>query len=117
MTSSQEVWAAFTLLLSIGLSSASWFYNRMSKTHERIDKVVNHMTDEDNKLHTRVDVLRDQAVRRDEMLVHMGRLEKTQDAILAELKEQNGAWRHRVGNIEQVAVRVDERLKHLEKIP
>ena len=58
MTSSQEVWAAFTLLLSIGMSSAGWFYNRLSKTHERIDKVVNHMTDEDNKLHTRVDVLR-----------------------------------------------------------
>lgn len=115
MDVSQQVWAAFTALLGIGITGAGWFYTRLSKVHDRIEKVVNHMADEDNKLHLKIDVLRDTSVRRDEMLLHMGRIEKTQEAILVELKGQNEQWRHKVGNIEQVAVRHDERLKHLEK--
>lgn len=117
MDVSQQIWAAFTALLGIGITSAGWFYTRLSKVHDRIEKVVNHMTDEDGKLHTKIDVLRETSVRRDEMLLHMGRIERTQEAILNELKGQNDAWRHKVGNIEQVAVRHDERLKHLEKLP
>jgi len=115
MNVSGEAWAVFGLLLTIGISGLGWMYSRISAVHGRIDKVVNHMTDEDNKLHLRVDAVRDNYVRREDMITYMARIEKTQDAILAELKGQNDAWRHKVGNIEQVAVRHDERLKSLEK--
>ncbi len=115
MTASQEIWTAFGLLLTIGIASMGWMYTRVTAVHGRIDKVVNHMAAEDNKLDIKIEGVKDVSVRREEMLLHMTRLEKTQDAILAELKSQNETWRHKVGNIEQVAVRHDERLKHLEK--
>lgn len=117
MSISGEVWTAFTVLLGIGISATGWVYSRMSKIYDRLDTMVNHMTTEDNKLHTRIDDVRDQYVKREDMLTHMVRIEKTQDAILSELKAQNEAWRHKVGNIEREAVRHDERLKHLEKTP
>lgn len=91
-----------------------WLYARISGVHARIDRVTNHMTKEDNKLHARVDTVREQYVRRDDLDARLLRLEAGQDKLLEKFEEFANSSRHNLKNVEQIVTRLDERVKHLE---
>ena len=99
-----------------GVAVTAWLYARISGVHGRIDTVTNHMTAEDNKLHGRIDAVRDQYVRREDLDARMSRIEAGQDRLLQKFEEHGQSTRHKMNNIEQVLVRVDERLKHVEEM-
>ena len=103
-------------LLTTAVSAANvWMYGRVSRVHDRMDKIANHMTSEDNKLHSRIDAVMEKLAYIAVLDNRMENFGKTQDKMLKEVEELNGTMRHRIGNMEQVAVRADERLNHLEK--
>ncbi len=101
-------------MASAGAAAGLWLYARISGVHGRIDKVANHMTAEDNKLHARIDDVREKYVRREDLDQQLRRLEVGQEKLVVTLEGFITASRHKMNNIEQVMVRVDERLKHVE---
>jgi hypothetical protein len=94
--------------------ATGWLYARIGGVHKRIDGVVNHMTQEDNKLHARIDTVREQYVRRDDLDARLLRLEAGQDKLLEKFDEFANSSRHNLKNVEQIVTRLDERVKHLE---
>ena len=116
----QGTWELVGILAAATVAGGSWLYARIHGAYNRLDgrldKVTNHMTAEDNKLHVRIDTVVERLAHiavLDSRMEHFG---KIQDETLKEVKELNHSMRHRIGNVEQVAVRVDERLKHLEQV-
>lgn len=104
----------FGAVASAGAAISVWLYARISGVHGRIDKVANHMTDEDNKLHIRIEYIRDNYVRREDLDARLLRIEMGQDKLLEKFEDFDKSMRHKVGNIDQVVTRLDERVKHLE---
>lgn len=116
----EGTWEMIGIIAASGAAVAGWLYSRITNMYTRldgrIDKVANHMTDEDSKLHMRVDGVVERLAYIAVLDSRMEQFGKIQDETLREVKELNHSMRHRVGNMEQVAVRTDERLKHLEVI-
>lgn len=114
----EGAWELIGIIAAAGTVVAGWLYSRITNIYARldgrIDKVANHMTDEDGKLHMRIDGVVERLAYIAVLDSRMESFGKVQDETLKEVKELNHAMRHRVGNMEQVAVRTDERLKHLE---
>ena len=115
----QGTWEIISIITASGIAAGGWLYSRMSGGYKalesRMDKIVNHMTAKDNKIHARIDGTVERLAYIAVLDSRMEQFGKVQDETLKEVKELNQSMRHRVGNIEQAAVRVDERLKHLEK--
>lgn len=106
------------LIGALGTTSAAagiWLYARISSVHLRIDTVTNHMTAEDNKLHGRIDSVQEKYVRREDLDARLLRMEAGQDKMLEKFDEHAQSSRHKMNNIEQILVRMDERMKHVEE--
>lgn len=108
-------WTLFGVFASATLAGGSWLYNRISGFHTRLNQTHNHMTSEDNKLHARIDDVREKYVRREDLDARLYRIEAGQDKLLEKLDSFDSSVRHKVNNTDQIVVRMDERLKHLEK--
>ena len=118
-----STWTLLGGVVTAGVAACGWLYARIggvhariAKTEDRLDKVVNHMTAEHNRIDDRFGVLPEKYVSKEELRRWFESLQEGQRELIRKFEDFDKSTRHNIKNTDQVVVRMDERLKHLEKV-